>query len=433
MRHIYLLALSGLLILYIPGCMEKSGQDTWQLSSPDKAVRITVFNSKQGDHPETFLCYKVDYLKEGTEIPVLETSPLGIDRADQHFSENLQFISASDRLEFDEHYQMISGKQKGCRNHFNEFILNFRNQENSEVQLVLRAYNDGIAFRYVFPEDSDSMFTVINEETGFNIPDESKAWIQNYDVPTRWAPAYETFYTNGAPADTTAPGKEGWSFPALFHTGKVWMLVSEAGLDGTYCGMHLQPNPENGLYKLRFPEEAEGLGLGNIEPSHTLLWETPWRFIIIGESVGSIIESNMVYNLSKPSVIEDTGWIRPGKASWSWWAEPDSPKDFDRLVAYIDLAAEMNWEYSLVDANWNMMKGGDIKQLVDYANSKNVGILMWYNSGGPHNEVTEAPRDIMFDPETRVAEFKKLQEWGVKGVKIDFFQSDKPLQRRELL
>jgi hypothetical protein len=85
----------------------------------------------------------------------------------------------------------------------------------------------------------------------------------------------------------------------------------------------------------------------------------------------------------------------------------------------------MHWEYCLVDANWDIMQGGNIKQLVDYANTKNIGILMWYNSGGKHNTVSERPRDIISDRTRCAAEFAKLRKWGVKGVKIDFWQSDK--------
>jgi hypothetical protein len=88
----------------------------------------------------------------------------------------------------------------------------------------------------------------------------------------------------------------------------------------------------------------------------------------------------------------------------------------------------MGWEYSLVDANWNILQGGGtIQDLVQYANAKGIGLLFWYNSGGPHNVVTEQPRDIMHDPVKRRAEFKKLREWGVKGIKVDFFQSDKQM------
>ncbi|HEX4850291.1 MAG TPA: glycoside hydrolase family 97 catalytic domain-containing protein, partial [Puia sp.] len=90
-----------------------------------------------------------------------------------------------------------------------------------------------------------------------------------------------------------------------------------------------------------------------------------------------------------------------------------------------DLAANMGWEYSLVDANWNIMQGGQIEDLIQYASTKHIGLALWYNSGGPHNNVTEQPRDIMNDPVKRKEEFHKLAAWGIKAVKVDFFQSDK--------
>jgi alpha-glucosidase len=157
-----------------------------------------------------------------------------------------------------------------------------------------------------------------------------------------------------------------------------------------------------------------------------LPWEMPWRVIMIGETLGTIVESNLVNNLADPSKVDDIKWIKPGRASWSWWSDHDSPQDYNKLVPFIDMAAEMGWEYSLVDANWNVMKNGDLKKIVDYANEKGVGILVWYNSGGPHNRVTEQLRDAMHLEQRRKEEFKKLNEWGVKGVKVDFFQSDKP-------
>ena len=85
----------------------------------------------------------------------------------------------------------------------------------------------------------------------------------------------------------------------------------------------------------------------------------------------------------------------------------------------------MGWEYTLVDANWNTMIGGDVERLATYADQQGVGLLLWYNSGGPHNDVGEQPRDLMFDRETRRAEFARIHALGIKGVKVDFFQSDK--------
>ena len=94
----------------------------------------------------------------------------------------------------------------------------------------------------------------------------------------------------------------------------------------------------------------------------------------------------------------------------------------------------MGWEYCLIDANWDLMtNGGNIQELAKYATSKGVGLLLWYNSGGPHNAVTERPRDIMNDPAKRKAEFKKIKSWGVAGVKVDFFNSDKQVLIQEFL
>lgn len=126
-----------------------------------------------------------------------------------------------------------------------------------------------------------------------------------------------------------------------------------------------------------------------------------------------------------PCEYKNTDWIKPGRASWSWLYEPSSPKDYEALKNYVDVTSEMGWEYSLVDANWNMMKNGTIEQLIDYANSKNVGLFLWYNSGGSHNTVTEQPRDRLSDSKVRKTEFKKLKDWGIKGIKVDFFNSDK--------
>ncbi|UCG58207.1 MAG: glycoside hydrolase family 97 catalytic domain-containing protein, partial [Phycisphaerales bacterium] len=204
-----------------------------------------------------------------------------------------------------------------------------------------------------------------------------------------------------------------------------WGLLTEAGLEPSYCACRLEQKAPGGVYRLRFPDEGEGNHTGTVEPSWTLPWATPWRVVMVAESLSKIVESTLVTNLSPPSIVRDTSWIKPGRASWSWLSDHDSPQDFDKLRKFVDLAAEMGWEYSLVDANWTVMKNGTIHDLIEYAASKGVGLLLWYNSGGVHNYVSEKPRGLMFSRQIRRKEFKLLQQWGVKGVKVDFFQSDK--------
>ena len=253
-----------------------------------------------------------------------------------------------------------------------------------------------------------------------------KCWIQPYDKVTEYSPAYETYYQDAIEIGANSPNKEGWSFPALFETNGIWMLISEANLGPSFYGAHLQPTVEKGLYQIRLPEKAEARGKCSQHPTSSLPWASPWRFIEIGISPGTVIESNMVTNLSDSSQIKDLSWIRPGKASWSWWSDPPSPKDYTKQLPFVNLANEMGWQYILVDANWNSMRNGNIEKLIKYSDTLDVGIWLWYNSGGPYNTVTEAPRDRMFNQKTRRDELKRISELGVKGIKVDFFQSDKP-------
>lgn len=411
-------------ISFICICCTTIKDNEWELNSPDNTLQISVSLQRNIDL-KTMLTYKVDRITAGKTSSVIETSPLGIDREDQQYSENLSFVSSKEVIRIDEKYRMRIGRQSEIRNNANELELTFKNDKGSLIQLVLRAYNDGVAFKYNFPDKSKKEYTVKQELTGFKIPENGKAWLERYDSPSKWSPAYEKDYENGIAIGTSSPNVEGWAFPALFHADDNWILISEANLSPNYCGVRLEQNATKGLYKIRFPEAKEAEGFGRVNPRSTLPWSMPWRTIIIGTSPADILESQLINNVSDASIPGDFSWVKPGRASWSWVSDNESTKSFKSLKEFVDLSAEMNWEYSLVDANWNLMQGGSIDQLVKYAKSKGVGLFLWYNSGGPNNIITEAPRDIIFNVEKRKAEFKKLNEWGVKGIKIDFWNSDK--------
>lgn len=358
---------------------------------------------------------------------VLPFVPFGITRKDQAFVDRLRLVEAGGVKTIDETYTMLSGKRKTCRNFANEQTLLFQNTDGAKVELIVRAYDSGVAFRYRFPESSSEKRIVIGEATGFRLSQGGKIWAHPYDKPGKYTPAYETYYVNGADVGTPSSSEAGWAFPVLFCTAdrSRWGLVTEAGLDESYCGCRLEQDAPQGVYRIRFPEPGDGDGTGAVEPSWTLPWATPWRVIMLGDSPADIVESTLVTDVSPASVVKDTSWIRPGRASWSWLFDHDSPQDCTKLKAWVDLAAEMGWEYSLVDANWDRMKNGTIHDLIAYANSKGVGLLLWYNSGGPHNHVSEKPRGLMDNKEIRREEFATLKKWGIKGVKVDFRQSDK--------
>ena len=416
-KNIIILSLI-LFSLCLTSCSKK--QSAWEVWSPDKKIRITL--TLKDSKPE----YKVEWMRNDTGITVIEPSPLGITRKDAAFTSNLSFAQQSEIKNIDDNYKMLVGKQSEIHYQANEQTITFRNADNARIQIIIRACNDGVAFRYCFPEESKNIYTVTGESTGFKVPVNGKAWMAPYDIVQVWSPGYETNYKDGIAIGTTSPNKQGWEFPALFHTNNFWILITEANLDSTFYGAHLEAIADSGLYKIRLPEDEETYGYAIKEPSNTLPWSTPWRTIIIGETPANMIESNMVYNLSEPCKLNDISWIKPGRASWSWWLDHSSSGDYKKIVPFIDLAADMGWEYSLVDAGWDVMKNGTIEKLNDYAKTKKVGLILWYNSGGPHTKVDATPRDRMFDPSVREKEMEKIEKMGIKGIKVDFFQSDKP-------
>jgi alpha-glucosidase len=387
-------------------------QKSWQVFSPDRQLQIILTNNGTG------LSYTV---LRNNEV-IIKPSALGIEREDQVFVSNLTYQGSSSK-KIDERYTLRSGKQLANHAIANETSIAFKNSAGHVVSIDLRAYNDGVAFRYRFTGPSKGV-TVKNELTSFSVP-EGKTWIQNYEMPAAWEPSYESPYMNGIPVGTPAKNITGWAFPALFYVKNHWLLVTESDVTENYFGAHLQQNCEDGIYKISLPYKEEGNGIGSIYSTATLPFATPWRIIITGKDQGTIVESNLVHHLASPNKIGNDSWVRPGRSSWSWWSDHTSSKDFQKLKRYVDLSKTMGWEYSLVDANWNIMQGGNIEDLVKYARSKNIGLSLWYNSGGPHNNITEQPRDIMHDSAKRRAELRKLHGWGIKAIKVDFFQSDK--------
>lgn len=392
----------------------------WSLSNRERTLRLDLTLN------DGRLSYSVSHLTGAQATPVLDDSPLGIIRCAASFTNNLSFISASKIRKFDEPYAMITGKRRELRNRGIEQSFRFKNSSGDLVEIVCRAYGDGIAFAYRFPATNGSTITLTGETTGFKIP-AGRAWMLPYDPVSVWAPAYEADWQNAIAVGTSAPkSKRGWCFPALFHVHDRWVLLTEANIDGTSFATHLEGVASDGLYRIRLPEPEETYGVAPVEATATLPWQSPWRVIIIGNTAGAVAESSLVDHLSAPNEIAATTWIKPGRVSWSWWSDMSSPGDFTKLKSFVDLAAQLGWEYSLVDCGWPGMRGGDVWQLNDYAKSKGVGLILWYNSGGKHSEVLDAgPRDLMHEPTVRRAEMAKLQKAGIKGIKVDFMQSDK--------
>jgi hypothetical protein len=215
-----------------------------------------------------------------------------------------------------------------------------------------------------------------------------------------------------------------WSYPALFNSVDTvcWFLIHEADLNRSYCGTKLSNDEDKSHFKLVFPDPGDGNG--ESQPTITLPWKSPWRVIIMG-SLADIVESTLTDDVSTPSVLSNTDWIKPGIASWNYWSNNHGTKDFKVVCEFADLAAAMDWPYTLLDWEWDMMSnGGNLEDALKYIHSLGVKPLLWYNSGA-FKWVRATPCDRMMTHKNRVEEFAKLKKLGVAGVKIDFFLSEK--------
>ena len=408
-----------LILLVLSGSFHTVWAEEWTLQSPDKLVNIEVTGKTiTGENSRLF--YSVSF--KGKEA--IQESPLGIEREDAAFTDNLKFISKSGVKLIDEKYSLKTGKRSLAHNYANEQILTFKNQKGNLLELIVRAYNDGAAFRYRFPEKDTKVYKVMGEQTEFSIPKNGKAWIHQYDWNSRKKPSYEQYCEKEIPVGSASPNEKGWAYPMLFNTNGLWLMVTEAVLDGSWCGTHVRTT-DDGTYQVRLAEPDEAAIPDAPEPVHSLPWASPWRVIMVGSNLASIVESNLVQNLNEPCRITNTEWIRPGRASWSWWSDGGSPRDFKKQIEYVDFTAEMGWEYMLIDAGWPEMKGGTVEEVVKYANQKNVGVWLWYHSGSGMQKDTVTVRNMMSIPVARRAEFARLHALGVQGVKIDFFDTDK--------
>lgn len=411
-----------------PPVPDLAGAPRWSVVAPAGKLRLTVALSDRAPvgAPKIKpgrLYFKVDDGSDAAAGLVLPWSPLGVSRADERFVDSLTFVEARQR-EVRDVYDLPRGKRRHIDTRGRESTLVFVNANRARLELTVRAYDDGVAFRYGFPERKRGPFIVTGEETGFEIPEAALGTLLPHDDPSQWTPAYEEVWRTGVAVGTASPHPAGWAFPALFQTASHAVLITETGLDRTFAGSRLA-QPQGRLYRVRLPDGGEGEGYGSVFPESSLPWTLPWRLLIVGSTLAPVVESTLVTTLASPAAKRDTSWVRPGRASWSWWSDNGSPREYQRMLPFIDLAAQLGWEYFLVDANWETMSGGTLADIVAYARSKNVKVLAWYNSGGPNNRVSEGPRDRMFIRDVRRAEMKRIASLGVVGIKVDFFQSDK--------
>jgi alpha-glucosidase len=392
---------------------------TSKLSSPDKKTEITVTIGSEG-----ILRYSVSFNK----TTVIEPSRLGLVMADNDFSQALKLDVISKPKKVEESYDLITGKKSHVVYKASEQVYSLTNAKGAKMDVVFRVSNNGVAFRYRFAETSTDIKKIASEATSYKFAQGAKGFLQPMSVAkTGWCQtnnSYEEHYISDVTPGTESPLKAGWIYPALFKVNDTWVLISEASLGRNYCGTRLVPGIDGNDYKIGFPDPREVFTNGVAFPESTLPWATPWRVMAIG-TLANVTESTMGTDLAEPCKLTDTSWIKPGIAAWSWIILKDESVNYDESKRYIDLAHEMKWGYCLIDADWDRRIGYDkMQELIDYANTKNVKIILWYNSSGDWNSTKYSPKSQLLTAQARQKEFERIHKMGVAGVKVDFFGGD---------
>lgn len=412
------LPLFFLLFLTLPVIAQKS----IELKSPDRNI---VFSLKSTAEKTV---YRVTY--KGKTL--IEDSELSLSfKEDGDFGANLRILKPRFR-EVDETYELVVGKTKSVRNQYREVFIPLAERSGAErqINLVVRAFNDGLAFRYEFPEQKNwESYSLIDEQSTFKIA-------RNPIVYTLFWGHYnnnhEGFYNvlpfSQVKEDTLM------DMPALFEfPEKIYMAITEANLRD-YAGMYLMKH--NGALKSQLSPLP---GQSEIKVKATLPHRTPWRVMMISDRVGALLESNILTSLNEPSKIEDVSWIKPGKTTFHWWNGDITPDttfapgiNFQTNKYYIDFCARNNIDYHAVigyggfawyksDASGYGVVGPNtdvtepvatlnMQQVCDYAKQKGVGIHVWVHWKAIYPKLEEA--------------FTQFEKWGINGMMVDFMDRD---------
>ncbi|TDX86873.1 glycoside hydrolase family 97 protein [Epilithonimonas xixisoli] len=389
-----------------------------EISSPDKLLKVKVSLENQE------LIYSVFYENR----VVLENSPLGLTTNAGDFTNKMSWKDSKTSSE-NKTYKNQKIKKSEVNYSANVLEVETQNNENKILKLRFQVSNNDIAFRYEIPSWKDKLsLVVLSEKTGYTFPKQTTTFLSPM-MPAMTgfgnsAPSYESGYEADATLGKISKNKEGYVFPALFHIGKDWAMISETGVSSLYCASHLSEANGN-TYNIAYPDPKQNNGFGTSGSAISLPGVTPWRTITVGNSLKPIVETTIPFDVVEP-LYEASQNYQFGKSSWSWIIWQDPSMNYEDQVKFIDLASQMKFEYILVDSLWDTNIGKErFKDLIAYAKSKSVDILLWYNSNGSANDSPMGPRNKMNTAIERKKEMKWLKEVGVKGLKVDFFGGDK--------
>jgi alpha-glucosidase len=395
------------------------------VASPDGAIRA-VFSLIPGADGAGGgqLGYEITYRGK----TVIERSRIGFDLQNQPPIGGNLLVVAATNSRIDETYQIPTGKSNPVHNQCNVLLFDLKEAKAPGRKLTVeaRAYNDGIAFRTIIPDQpAVKELRIANEKTEFVLATDATTYpliLRNFR--SSWEDDYRTVPLSGIAPELVI------GLPLLTEIpGVAFVAITEANIDN-YAGMYLMHSASNAKAleaRLAPRVDEPGLAVSGATPV-----TTPWRVVMISNEVGRLIESQIVGNLNPPSAIADTSWVKPGKASWDWWSGPAADgvnfkvgSNTETAKYYIDFSAKAGFEYFMFDAGWAAHgtgpndSGADITQttpvvnmpeIIAYAKSKNVKVWLWSHWTDIDRQMDEA--------------FPLFEKWGVAGVKIDFMDRD---------
>ena len=417
--------------------------DEVSVASPDGRLVVTVACN---DGRAT---YQLTY--DGREV--LRPSALGLLTNVGSLADNLRMLPGEKRERRSFSYAMRNSKFANVQVEANSMEVAFETAAGIPLSVVFCVENNDVAFKYKLGRGRDNnpkCAVVFSEATAFNLPEQTRTFLTPQITPmTGWErtkPSYEEEYE--ADAEMAKPSKfgVGYTFPCLFRVpmeksaegtkakaskkakaqpSDLWLLISETGVTGGYCGSRLSDYSAGRGYTVAYPQAGENNGFGSPHAAIALPGETPWRTITVGSTLAPIVETTIPWDFVEPQY-EPSMAYQGGRYTWSWLIWQDNSINYDDQVKFIDLAAAMGYEYTLVDNWWDTQIGRErIERLSAYAQQKGVHLLLWYSSNGYENDAPQGPRDIMNRSIARKREMAWLQKIGVKGIKVDFFGGDK--------
>ncbi len=382
-----------------------SSEKTWSVASPDGTLKIVLKRDKRG---------KLSYQVADENGVALPGGTIGVLTDLCDFTEALVYVKESKVTERNETYKAISGKRSEVKDHHKEQTITFE-KEDFYFDVILRAYDDGFAYRFALrSKDGSEVTLVVNEETStYTLAGGSKIYaevITKDEMENRFC--YETSYSGQKVENTN--GKY-LALPLLYTADDDnYVLLSESDLyTDSYSGIATKGVGNNTLKVVFGPVEGPSVV--------TTGFTSPWRLGIVGK-LGDIVESDMVEKLVERTDA-DYSWVEPGVTAWMWLSEGyHGQYNFQRILEYVDLAAEFNWKYIILDEGWQPgAPAGSGKAyegyyqwfpaLIQYAANKGVGILVWV-------------KYIDLNTTERLDILNEWAEMGIKGIKADFFDNE---------